>query len=163
MTSFVDDPLSFEQKIHVNISSDELNPKVSDGSFFSLMKTMDDIKFKRFCSFFNRLISNVKFTRSLSEYFATDDMLEPALSLIAEAIRSGPDLGSILRGGSFSARSLTYRNSFLQWSWPNTEDLSILTLLPKSEIGQKFSSKLIKNQIGVQIRILFRFSRVRKM
>ena len=80
------------------ISSDELHPKLSDGSFFSLMKTLDDIKFKRFCSIFNRLISNVKFTQSLSEYFATDDMLKPALSVISEAIRSGPDLGSILRG-----------------------------------------------------------------
>ena len=92
------------------IPSDELHPKIPDGSFFSLMKTMDDKKFHRFCTIFNRLISNVNFTQSLSEYFATDDMLEPALAVIAEAIRSGPDLGSILRGGSFSASSLTYRN-----------------------------------------------------
>ena len=74
------------------------------------MKSMDVIKFRRFCSIFNRLVSNVSFTQSLSEYFATDDMLEPALSLIAEAIRSGPDLGSILRWVSFSASSLTYQN-----------------------------------------------------
>ena len=75
---------------------------IPDGSFFSLMKTMDDKKFNRFSTIFNRLISNVNFTQSLSEYFATDDMLEPALAvIIAEAIRSGPDLGSILRGDRF--------------------------------------------------------------
>ena len=99
-----------KKTLSTHIPSSELHPKIPDGSFFSLMKTMDNTKFGRFCSIFNRLISNVNFTQSLSEYFATDDMLEPALSVIAEAIRSGPDLGSILRGGSFSASSLTYRN-----------------------------------------------------
>ena len=50
------------------------------------------------------------FSQSLSEFFATDDMLDPALSLISEAIRNGPNLNTTLRGGSFASAALIYRH-----------------------------------------------------
>ena len=58
----------------------------------------------------NRLHGNLNFSQSLNEYSATDDMLEPALLLVAEAIRSGPDLGIFLRGGSVAATAMMYRH-----------------------------------------------------
>ena len=57
-----------------------------------------------------RIHGNLQFSQSLNEYFATDDMLEPALLLIAEAIRNGPDLANFLRGGSVAAAAMRYRH-----------------------------------------------------
>ena len=85
-------------------------PLLSDGSFLDLMKNMNSSRCDKFCSIMNRIHGNLKFSQSLNEYFATDDMLEPALLLIAEAIRNGPDLGTFLRGGSVAAAAMMYRH-----------------------------------------------------
>ena len=58
----------------------------------------------------NRLHGNIDFSPSLNQYFATDDMLEPALLLVADAIRNGPNLGHFLRGGSVAASAMMYRH-----------------------------------------------------
>ena len=58
----------------------------------------------------NRLHGNLNFSQSLNEYFATDDMLEPAILLVTEAIRKGPNLVTFLRGGSVAATAMMYRH-----------------------------------------------------
>ena len=85
-------------------------PPLSDGSFIDLMKKMNPSRYSKFCNIMNRLHGNLNFSQSLNEYFATDDMLEPVLMLIAEAMRKGPDLGTFLRGGSVAASTLMYRH-----------------------------------------------------
>ena len=64
-------------------------PLLSDGSFLDLMKKMNATRCEKFCNVMNRLHGNLNFSQSLNEYFATDDMLEPILLLVAEAIRKG--------------------------------------------------------------------------
>ena len=73
--------------------------RLSDGSFLDTMLQMDHTRFKKFCTLLNRIQANLHFTQSLSEYFATDDMLEPALMVVSDAIRRNLDLELSLRGG----------------------------------------------------------------
>ena len=95
-------------EIHQNTPS-SVAPPLSDGSFFNLMKKMNPTRCKKLCNKMNRLHGNIDFSLSLNEYFATNDMLEPALLLVADAIRNGPNLGNFLRGGS-AAASAMYRH-----------------------------------------------------
>ena len=75
-----------------------VNPVLCDGSLSNLMEKINPRRCKKLCEIMNWLHGNINFSLSLNEYFATDDMLEPALLLVAEAIRSGPDLGTFLGG-----------------------------------------------------------------
>ena len=95
-------------EINQNIPS--VTPPLSDGSFLDLMEKMNPNRCKKLCRIMNRLHGNIDFSLSLNEYFATDDMLEPALLLIADAIRNGPNLGNFLRGGSVAASAMMYRH-----------------------------------------------------
>ena len=83
---------------------------LSDGSFLNLMQKLNQTKARDFCKIINRLESNLKFTQSLSEHFATDDMLEPALMVISDGLRKSPDLGEGLWGRSVAGNALLYRH-----------------------------------------------------
>ena len=83
---------------------------LSNGSFLDTMRTMDYPRFQHFCTVLKRIQSNLEFTQSLSEYFATDDMLEPALLVVSRAIRRNLNLEKSLRGGSVAAQALLYRH-----------------------------------------------------
>ena len=113
-------------------------PLLSDGSFLDLMQKMNTIRCKKFCNIMNRLHGNLNFSQSLNEYFATDDMLEPALLLVAEAIRKGPNLGTFLRGGSVAATAMIYRHR----ASPNDHDWksSQRTGFTKDAFGSRNSS-----------------------
>ena len=87
--------LDSSYKVNQNTPS-TVNPVLSDGSFLNLMEKMNPTRCKKFCKIMNRLHGNINVSLS-NEYFATDDMLEPALLLVAEAILSGPDLRTFLR------------------------------------------------------------------
>ena len=83
---------------------------LSDGYFLSLMQNLNLPRSQEFCTILDRLESNLTFTQSLSEYFATDDMLEPAAMVISDALRQSPDLGKGLWGRSVAANALLYRH-----------------------------------------------------
>ena len=83
---------------------------LSDGSFLSMMHTMDAQRCTALCTLLTRINDNLDFSQSLSEYFATDDMLEPALMLIAESLRRAPNLKNNLHGGSFASNAMVYRH-----------------------------------------------------
>ena len=83
---------------------------LSDGSLLSLMQKVNQAKTLELCGIINRLESNLKFTQSLSEHLANDDMLEPALLVVSDALRHSPDLGKGLWGRSVAANALLYRH-----------------------------------------------------
>ena len=83
---------------------------LSDGSFLSTMRLLDPNRFNKFCTIFNRIQANLDFTQSLSDYFATDEMLEPALMVISDAIRRNLNLRTALHGGSVAASAVMYRH-----------------------------------------------------
>ena len=82
---------------------------LSDGSFLDTMRLLDANRFNKFCAIFNRIQANLDFTQSLSDYFATDEMLEPALMVVSDAIRRDLNLRTALRGGSVAANAVMYR------------------------------------------------------
>ena len=47
---------------------------------------------------------------SMAELLASDGAIESSKLVISEALKSGPDLGQFLRGGSFAACAQVYRN-----------------------------------------------------
>ena len=83
---------------------------LSDGSFLSTMRLLDPNRFSKFCTIFNRIQANLDFTQSLSDYFATDEMLEPALMVISDAIRRDLNLRTALHGGSVAGSAVMYRH-----------------------------------------------------
>ena len=87
-----------------------LPQSLSDGSFLHTMHHIDAQRCAKFCEILDRMSDNLEFSQSLSEYFATDDMLEPALMLIAESLRRDPNLRKNLHGGSFASNAMVYRH-----------------------------------------------------
>ena len=83
---------------------------LSDTSFLSLMGTMSQAKTQELCNIISRIESNLNFTQSLSEHLANDDMLEPALMVVSDALRHSPDLGKGLWGRSVAANALLFRH-----------------------------------------------------
>ena len=83
---------------------------LSDGSFLGAMNNLDAKRCSEVCVLLQRISDNLEFSRSLTEYFATDDMLEPALMLITETIRKDPNLRKNLHGGSFASNAMVYRH-----------------------------------------------------
>ena len=92
------------------LSTDNFPPQLSNGSFLSTLYKLNQKRCKKMCAIIERIAANLEFTQSLAEYFANDDMLEPALIFIADALRKGPNLLSTLHGGSVASNALIYRN-----------------------------------------------------
>ena len=82
---------------------------LSDGSFLDTINRLNPSRCTKVCKIIDRISNNLNFTQSLAEYFATDDMLEPALMLISEVLRRGPDLHKNLHGGTFASNAMVYR------------------------------------------------------
>ena len=83
---------------------------LSDTSFLNLMRSMNEAKTQELCNIISRIESNLTFTQSLSEHLANDDMLEPALMVVSDALRHSPDLGKGLWGRSVAANALLFRH-----------------------------------------------------
>ena len=84
--------------------------RLSNGSFLDTLHKVNAPRCSKLCTILNRISDNLKFTQSLSEYFANDDMLEPALMFVASALRKGPDLHKSLHGGSVASNAIIYRH-----------------------------------------------------
>ena len=93
----------------VSTTRNNTNP-ISNGSFLDTLRKMDYTRFQKFCTILNRIQGNLEFSQALSEYFATDDMVEPALLVVAAANRLDINLAKSLRGGSVAANALMYRH-----------------------------------------------------
>ena len=80
------------------------------GLFLDTMRQMDYARFQHFCTVLKGIQANLEFSSSLSEYFATDDMLEPAILVVSETSHRNLNLQPALRGGSHMAHTLLYRH-----------------------------------------------------
>ena len=81
-----------------------------DDSFFGLMAAANPTKSKRVIITFQRIISNLHFSQSMSEFLASEGSIETAKLVVSEALKRGPDLGRFLRGGSFASCAQVYRH-----------------------------------------------------
>ena len=93
-----------------NILPQQTPRRLSDGSFLDALHKVNAPRCSKFCTILNRISDNLKFTQSLSEYFANDDMLESALMFVANALRKGPNLHKSLHGGSVASNAIIYRH-----------------------------------------------------
>ena len=84
--------------------------QLSDGSFVSTLHKSNAKRCEKVCILIERISANMQFSQSLSEFFANDDMLEPALMLISDALRKGPNLLKTLHGGSVAFNAMIYRH-----------------------------------------------------
>ena len=80
------------------------------GLFLDTLRQMDYARFQHFCTVLKGIQANLEFTSSLSEYFATDDMLEPAILVVSETSHRNLNLQPALRGGPVAAHTLLYRH-----------------------------------------------------
>ena len=83
---------------------------LADDSFAGLLRLANPTKCKRVLLLLNRIISNLHFSQSMNEFFASDNSVEAAKLVMSEAVKKGADLGSFLRGGSFASCVQVYRN-----------------------------------------------------
>ena len=97
------------EKFTARQSSNHPSPLVDD-SFAGLLRLANPTKCKRILVILDRVISNLHFSQSMNEFFASDNSIEVAKLVMAEAVKKGPDLGSFLRGGSFASCVQVYRN-----------------------------------------------------
>ena len=88
----------------------EQNTRFSDDSFFGLLDLANPCKRKRMSMILERIISNLHFSQSMTEFMASDVAIEAPKIVISEAVKRGPDLGNFLRGGSFASCVQVYRN-----------------------------------------------------
>ena len=100
---------SKDTKIKNSIPNEEFS-LVSDGSFSDLMQRANEQKYGEVSTILGRIRSNLKFTQSLAQNVAMDDMIEPVTCVVNEAIRRGPNLGASLRGGSVASSAQVFRH-----------------------------------------------------
>ena len=73
--------------------------QLSDGYFLTMLHKLNTERCTKLCKLIERISANFEFSRLLSEYFTNYDILEPALILIAAALRKGPNVLKTLHGG----------------------------------------------------------------
>ena len=86
------------------------NTQWSENSFIGVLNQINQKKCLELCTILDRLISNLHFSQTMNEYLALDEKIEPAKMVLLEAIKQGPNLGNILRGGSFASCAQVYRH-----------------------------------------------------
>ena len=84
------------------------NPTTSGNSLLGMMQAAAPSKAKDIVEILSRIESNLHFSQSLNEFFATNQKINSARLVILEAMKKGPDIGAILRGGSFAAAANAY-------------------------------------------------------
>ena len=72
------------------------------------MRLLDTYRFDKLCTIINRIKANLVFTQSLSDFFANDGLLEPALMVISDAIRRNLNLRTTFHGGRVVANAVIY-------------------------------------------------------
>ena len=130
------------------------------GLFLDTMRQMDYARFQHFCTVLKGIQANLEFTSSLSEYFVTDDMLEPAILVVSETSHRNLNLQPALRGGSVTAHTLLYRH---RASWRDHDFWNAVT---RGNFAPKIHAPLPQKNRGspfhrIPYRLLLAFSNVK--
>ena len=99
-----------------------LNEPAVPSHFLEFMKNVPPLKVldvcnkesaKRVAGLLRRISTLAHFSQSLTDYFAHDDALEPALAVVCEALRGGPEVGVALekQASSFIALAQCYQKN----------------------------------------------------
>ena len=111
-----------------------------------ILKLIDSEKAEKICTTIDKIVALAHLSQSMGNYFARDDSLDPALSIVCQALRGNIDIEYILRkrGGTFQSLTSTYHHL----KSPFDRDLEGCTHYPKGRrprVGGKFESHLRKS------------------
>ena len=72
---------------------------VKDVPPLKLLSLINSSKAEVISDLIQKISSLAHFSQSMTDYFAHDDALEPALAVLCEVLRTGPDIGAVLEKG----------------------------------------------------------------
>ena len=77
-----------------------------------ILELIDREKAEKICSSMDKISALAHFSQSMGNYFARDDSLDPALSIVCQALRGNFDIEYILRkrGGTFQSLASAYHH-----------------------------------------------------
>ena len=99
------------------------------------MKAAAPSKTTKIIEILDRIESNSHFSQSLNDFFATNQKINPARLVILEAMKKGPDMGAVLRGGSFASAA----NAYLHLSNLHDHDSAFFKFGPRSNSRQGYT------------------------
>ena len=62
-----------------------------------ILELINGDKVKEITDLVKRISTLSHFSQSMTDYFAHDDAVEPALAVLCEVLRTGPDVGAVLK------------------------------------------------------------------
>ena len=86
----------------------DTNPLLTGNSLLGMMKAAAPSKTTKIIEILDRIESNLHFSQRLNEFFATNQKINPARLVILEVMKKGPNMGAVLRGGSFASAANAY-------------------------------------------------------
>ena len=72
-------------------------------------------KAEKISELIQRISSVAHFSQSMTDYFAHDDAVEPALAVLCEVLRTGPDVGAVLKNGYTNFLGLAQEYQKSRW------------------------------------------------
>ena len=75
----------------------EQKAKLKEMSPIELIKLVNEEKANKMLEIFHRIKAFAHFSQSLTDYFANDDALEPALAVVCQLLRQNENIGTVLK------------------------------------------------------------------
>lgn len=83
-------------KLEEPVLTSELKNKLKEVPPIELIKFVNEEKACKILKIFEKIISLAHFSQSMSDYFAHDDALQPALAVVCQVLRQNENIGAIL-------------------------------------------------------------------
>ena len=83
-------------KLQEPVLTSELKNKLKEVPPIELIKFVNEERACKILKIFEKIVSLAHFSQSMSDYFAHDDALEPALAVVCQVLRQNENIGAIL-------------------------------------------------------------------
>ena len=83
-------------KLQEPVLTSELKKKLKEVPPIELIKFVNEEKEFKILKIFEKIISLAHFSQSMSDYFAHEDALQPALAIVCQVLRQNENTGAIL-------------------------------------------------------------------
>ena len=70
---------------------------IKDVPPIKILSLINSTKAEEISMLLQRVSSAAHFSQSMTDYYAHDDAVEPALAVLCEVMRTGPDIGAVLK------------------------------------------------------------------
>ena len=120
---------SLHKSVHAKLG--DIFECLKDVPIIEVLQLIDKKKAQKICLSLDKISALAHLSQSMGNYFARDDSLDPALSIVCQALRGNIDIEYILRkrGGTFQSLASSYHHL----KSPKDRDLSGNTHNPKPQ------------------------------